>query len=56
MDETQKFLRWWLDDKERSKCTLVQAISAYCATFPGRPLSLLVELLKKQIDPRIAYE
>lgn len=40
------FLAWWLDDIERAKCTLAQALGAYCSSFPGRVLPLLHELLK----------
>jgi len=43
--ESDKFLVWWRGDKERRLCTLEQAIGAYCATYPGRVLALLVELL-----------
>jgi hypothetical protein len=44
--QTKLFLAWWQDDKERSLCTLEQAIGAYISTFPGRLHSLLVELLQ----------
>lgn len=40
------FLAWWLEDIERAKCTLQQAIGAYANSFPGRLLPLLHELLK----------
>jgi hypothetical protein len=46
MIEANKFLEWWKGDKERSLCTLEQAIGAYIATFPGRLHALLVELLR----------
>ena len=39
------FLAWWLEDIERAKCSLQQAIGAYCSSFPGRVLPLLQELL-----------
>lgn len=45
MTETAKFFKWWREDAERAKCTLEQAIGAYCSTFPGRLYFLLVELL-----------
>lgn len=44
--EIAKFMGWWKGDRERSLCTLEQAIGAYCSTFPGRLLPLLVELLE----------
>lgn len=46
MNEVQKFVAWWKDDKERRLCTLEQAIGAYLSTYPGRSHALLVELLE----------
>lgn len=46
------FYKWWKDDPERSLCTLEQAIGAYCSTFPGRLLALLVELIQEDMDAR----
>ena len=43
---TMAFHAWWKGDDERAKCTLEQAIGAYCSTFPGRVIPLLVELLQ----------
>ena len=40
------FLKWWLEDIERAKCTLAQAVGAYCQSFPGRAIPLLIELLQ----------
>jgi len=45
MTEVQKFMHWWHDDKERTKCTLEQAIGAYVSSFPGRTYTLLLEIL-----------
>jgi hypothetical protein len=48
MNEAQRFFDWWKGDSERARCTLAQAAGAYCSTFPGRILSLLVELLERE--------
>ena len=46
MSEAEKFFSWWKADKARALCTLEQAVGAYCSTFPGRMIPLLVELLE----------
>jgi hypothetical protein len=46
MTELQKFQEWWRGDAERAKCTLEQAIGAYCSSFPGRMYRLLLELME----------
>lgn len=44
------FFCWWQFDHERRKCTLEQALGAYCSAFPGRVLPLLTELLRRTIE------
>jgi hypothetical protein len=50
VNEVQKFMHWWHDDKERAKCTLEQAIGAYVSSFPGRTYTLLLELLEPKCE------
>lgn len=43
--EWEKFTHWWQDDEHRKEMTIEQAVQNYFQSYPGRVMSLILELV-----------